>query len=222
MTAVRKPVAEIDYPESDGMPMAESDLHRDIMVDLINRLKERFAKRKDVYVTGNLLVYYEKGQRGISLAPDCMVVFGVQAVDRRIFKTWEEGAFPSVVFEITSKTTQREDMLKKFRIYEGTWRVQELFMFDPTEEYLEPSLIGFRMNQGELRQLQPTDGRLRSKELGITLERNGHALLLRDAKSGKTLPLPGQLESEERIRATEAEVVRLRAELDALKKRPKA
>jgi Uma2 family endonuclease len=211
MTAVRKlKPAEIEYPESDGMPMAESDLHRDIMVDLINRLKERYAKSKDVYVTGNLLVYYEQGQKGLSLAPDCMVVFGVPAEDRRIYKAWEEGAYPRVVFEITSKTTQFEDMFKKLRIYERIWKVKEVFLFDPTEEYLEPSLVGYRHSRGEYVQLKPVSGRLVSRELGITLEREGRRLILRDAKSRAKLQLPA-----------EAEVARLRAQLAALKKKSK-
>jgi Uma2 family endonuclease len=209
MTAIRKPV-EIEYPESDGLPRAETDLHRKIMTYVIERLSARYADRKDVYVSGNLLVYYEKGQWGISLSPDCMVVFSVPPGDRRIFKTWEEGAYPTVVFEITSKATQREDMFKKFRVYESIWRVKELFLFDPTEDYLDPSLIGYRMNRGELRQLKPTDGRLKSTELGITLERDGTRLVLRDAKSGKELLLPA-----------EAEVAHLRAELAALKKKSK-
>jgi Uma2 family endonuclease len=210
MTAIRKPV-EIEYPESDGRPMAESDLHRDIMFHLINRLKERYARRRDVYVTGNLLVYYEEGQPRTSLSPDCMVVFGVPPGDRLTFKTWEEGAFPDVVFEITSKSTQWEDLRTKFQIYEQVWRVKEYFLFDPTEEYLEPSLVGYRMNRGELRQLKPTGDRLKSTELGITLERDGTRLVLRDVKTGEEILLPA-----------EAEVARLRAELAALKKKPKA
>lgn len=214
MTAVRKPVAQIEYPESDGMPMAETDLHRKIMTYVIERLSARYADRKDVYVSGNLLVYYEEGQWGVSLAPDCMVVFGVPAGDRRVFKTWEEGAYPSVVIEITSKTTQREDMLKKYRIYEETWQVKELFLFDPTEDYLEPSLVGYRLSRGGYIQLKPSAGRLVSRELGITLERNGQWLVLRDAKSGKELLSPGQKESE-------AEISRLRAENAALRKKSK-
>jgi Uma2 family endonuclease len=214
MTAVHKPVAEIEYPESDGMPMAETDLHRKIMTYVIERLSARYANRKDVYVSGNLLVYYEEGQWGVSLAPDCMVVFGVPSGDRRIFKTWEEGAFPSVVFEITSKTTEREDMLKKFRIYEETWQVKELFLFDPTEDYLEPSLVGYRLGRGGYVLLKPSAGRLVSRELGITLERNGQWLVLRDAKSGEELPSSGQKESE-------AEIARLRAEIAKLKKKSK-
>ena len=102
------------YPTSDGRPMAETDLHYRLLVDSRETLDTRFADDPNIYVSGNLLVYYEEGQWGISLAPDCMVVFGVPPGNRRTFKTWEEGAFPTVVFEITSKTTQREDMFKKF------------------------------------------------------------------------------------------------------------
>ena len=134
------PVAEIDYPQSDGKPMAESDLHRKIMTEVIDRLIARYAARGDVYVTGNLMVYYVEGKPRKSLSPDCMVVFGVPSGDRLIYKTWEEGKFPSVVFEITSKTTKREDISTNFGIYQDFWKVKELFMFDPTEDYLEPSL----------------------------------------------------------------------------------
>jgi Uma2 family endonuclease len=231
MTAVRKPV-DIEYPQSDGRPMAESDLHRDIMADLINRLKERYAQRKDVYVSGNLLVYYEEGKPQKCLAPDCMVVFGAPPDRRLIFKTWEEGVSPTVVFEITSKTTEWEDVHTKFQIYQNVWQVQELFLFDPTEEYLEPSLVGYRMNRGELKQLKPTSNRVKSTELGITLERDGRRLVLRDAKSGNELLLPAEAEAENERRkrrkaekerdAVEAENARLRAELAALRKKPKA
>jgi Uma2 family endonuclease len=209
MTAIRKPV-EIEYPETDGLPMAETDLHRKIMTYVIERLSARYADRKDVYVTGNLLVYYEEGQLGISLAPDCMVLFGVPPGDRRVFKTWEEGAFPSVVFEITSKSTQFEDMFKKLRIYERVWKVKEVFLFDPTEDYLEPSLVGYRLGRGEYARLKPAGGRLASRELGITLEREKQRLVLRDAKSGDEILTPA-----------ETEVARLRAELAALKKKRK-
>src|SRR5207302_5307168 len=108
------------------------------------------------------------------------VVFGVRAGDRTIYKTWEEGRFPAVVFEVTSKTTEREDVLKKFPVYEDIWKVKELFMFDPTDEYLQPSLVGYRLSRGELKPIKPMDGRIVSKELGITLERDGARLILRD------------------------------------------
>jgi Uma2 family endonuclease len=228
--------AEVEYPDSDGMPMAESDLHRKIMNEVIDRLIARYAKRDDVYVTGNLLVYYVEGDPRVSLAPDCFVVFGVPSGDRRIYKVWEEGKFPTVVFEITSKTTEREDMGKKFEIYQDTWKVKELFLFDPTEDYLDPPMVGYRMSRGELKVIKPVGGRITSKELGVTLERDGTRLVLRDARTGRELLLPAQAEAEEarrklrkaqkerelaeEARDTErAELDRLRVEVQALRTR---
>ena len=89
---------EVIYPESDGKPMAETDVHRDWMVCIIERLKWRY-RRKRVYVSGNLLIYYEQGNPKKSVAPDTFVVFGVQSGRRRIFKVWEEGKAPDVVIE---------------------------------------------------------------------------------------------------------------------------
>lgn len=237
MATTKKTVpSEIEYPESDGKPIAESDLHRKIMADVIDRLIARYATQDDVYVTGNLLVYYVEGNPWVCLAPDCFVAFGVPSGDRTTYKVWEEGKFPAVVFEITSKTTQREDMQSKFRTYQDVWKVKELFLFDPTEDYLEPSMIGYRLSRGELKPIKPVGGRLPSKELGITLERDGTRLVLRDAKSGRELLLPAEAEAEEtrrRLRkaqkerelaeaardADRAELERLRAELDALRSR---
>jgi hypothetical protein len=39
----------IYYPERDGKPMAETDTHRQLMVDLIEALKNFFASEADVY-----------------------------------------------------------------------------------------------------------------------------------------------------------------------------
>src|SRR5436305_952438 len=60
---------DVDYPTSDGKPMAESDLHRDVMVDTIQMLKDYFADQPDVYVSGNLFMYYVEGDRRTRSAP---------------------------------------------------------------------------------------------------------------------------------------------------------
>ena len=65
------------YPESDGKPMAEADLHRDQMVALIEALKHYFRYDAQVYVSGNLLLYYQESHPRKSVAPDVFVVFGV-------------------------------------------------------------------------------------------------------------------------------------------------
>ena len=59
-------VAEVFYPESDGQPMAETDVHRDLMIDLIAMLREYFHDDPHVYISGNLLLYYKAGNRRTS------------------------------------------------------------------------------------------------------------------------------------------------------------
>ncbi|MBX3012616.1 MAG: Uma2 family endonuclease [Caldilineaceae bacterium] len=137
---------EIHYPETDGKPMAESDLHRDIMLYLI-RLLQRFFAGHTVYVSGNLLVYYEQGNRYKSVAPDCFVVRGVDPHLRKTYKIWEEGKAPEVVFEVTSHSTQNEDLGKKMRLY-AQLEVQEYYLYDPTGDYLQPALRAFVLQGG--------------------------------------------------------------------------
>jgi Uma2 family endonuclease len=187
--------------------MAESDIHRILMVSVIERLSAWFASRTDVYVSGNLMVYYMEGEPKKFLAPDCFVVFGVPPGPREVYKSWVEGKLPDVVFEFTSKTTKKEDLQDKFQVYQNIWRVKEYFLFDPRDEYLKPPLRGYRLNRGELKPMRLVNGVLTSKVLGITLARDGTRLLLRDATTGEELLTPA-----------EAEIARLKAELAALRR----
>ena len=131
----------VHYPESDGKPMAESDLHREIMVYIIHLL-QRWLRGQQVYVSGNLLLYYEEGNPRKVVAPDCFVVWGVAPQRRLIYKLWEEGKTPGVVFEVTSKSTKREDWVTKMALY-ARLGVQEYYLYDPTGDYLRPTLRGF-------------------------------------------------------------------------------
>ena len=49
------------YPESDGQPMAETPRHQQVMIDCMNVLKRHFYKIPEVYIGGNMLLYYEEG-----------------------------------------------------------------------------------------------------------------------------------------------------------------
>ena len=84
------------YPESDGKPMAETEYHRDIMIDFIQMLKRYFRNVNDVHVSGNLLMYYEEGNPRKSVSPDVFVAFGVSKKRRRTYKIWEEGHAPDL------------------------------------------------------------------------------------------------------------------------------
>ncbi len=95
------------YPERDGKPMAETDIHRQEMMDTIATLTEYFRERTDVYVAGNLLLYYKEGYPRKSVAPDVFVVFGIERTLRRTYKLWEEQVAPQVVFETSSSMRLR-------------------------------------------------------------------------------------------------------------------
>src|SRR5438105_13950076 len=98
------------YPTSDGKPMAETDIHRDLMIALIETLKWWFIDVPSVYVSGNLLVCYEKGNKRIHVSPDVIVVPGVGNRRRDNYLVWEEGRGLDLVIELTSRVTRVEDM----------------------------------------------------------------------------------------------------------------
>ncbi len=217
-----------DYPTSDGKPMAETDIHRDLMVALIETLKWYFAADPSVYVSGNLLVFYEPGNRRSHISPDVFVVAGVGNHLRENYLLWEEGQGGlDLVIELTSKTTKNEDIKEKHNLYVSKLGVKEYFLFDPQEEYLKPSFQGFRKRKDRFVRIKPVDGRLPSKLLGLHLERDGTQLRLRDPETGERLPTLNERAAAERARAeteqaradrAEAEVERLRAELEQLRR----
>jgi len=232
-----KPSKPIEYPTSDGKPMAESDRHRDLGFYVIEALKAYFADRPDVYVSGNNFIYWEEGDPRTVVSPDAYVVFGVPMRQRDCYKAWEEeGRLPDVVFEFTSRKTRKEDTDKKRPLYEEQLRVREYFLFDPTGDYLKPRFQGFRLMEGRYVPLEVVDGRLRSQLLGLDLVVRGEELRLYDPARERWL-LTYREEAEraareeeraarEEERATqeaqradsaEAELARLRAELEALR-----
>ena len=201
----------IDYPESDGEPMAETDTHRDLMTDaLLHPLKERYRDDPNVYVSGNLFLYYEEGDPSAVVAPDVFVVFGVPDHQRRIYKLWEEDRAPDVVFELTSERTYREDLSDKRLIYEELG-VREYFLFDPLEDYLRPPLQGFRLKDSYFVAVMPQswdegEWQIQSRVLGLTLRSDGSSLRLYDPEQERYL-LTRSEEAEAR-RQAEAELAR--------------
>lgn len=201
-----KPTLRNDYPTSDGKPMAETDWHRRLMLILIDILQHRYADDPDVYVSGNLLVFYEEGNKRRHVSPDCFVVKGVPKRERPNYLAWEEGKGPDVVIELTSKTTSEEDLKLKPDLYRDELGVKEYFLFDPKEEYLDPSFQGFRRVKGEFRPIRLVGGRLPSKVLGLHLERERDMLRLWDPETEAWLPT--QAEREEQLRQVVEELRR--------------
>ncbi|MDQ3257624.1 MAG: Uma2 family endonuclease [Acidobacteriota bacterium] len=206
----------IVYPETDGKPMAETDVHRDLMSELIRELKMYFQHEPDVYISGNLLVYYVEGNPRQCFAPDVFVVRGVGNHQRRTYKLWEEGRAPEVVFEISSRQTWGDDLQRKWKLYEQL-RVAEYFIFDPEYDYLMEPLVAYRLEAGEYAPLEVKDGRVMSEALGLELVDTGETLRLFDPHAQRFLPTTAE-EAESRSRA-EADAANLRAEVEGLRQR---
>jgi Uma2 family endonuclease len=211
--------------------MAETDWHRDLMVALIQMLEYFFRNEPRVYVSGNLLVFYEQGNRRRHVSPDVFMVRGVPKVQRPNYLVWEERRGPQVVIELTSSSTRREDLTTKFDLYRDTLRVREYFLFDPRGDYLEPRLQGYRLRQDVYRPIRLADGRLPSQVLGLHLEPEGQNLRLFDPQSGQWLLTPAERVEQEHERAeraeqqrkqTEQENQRLREIIEQLRQQPPA
>lgn len=209
----RKP-RPIYYPESDGKPVAETELHFLELVRLHGAMRARYADRPDVYVGSNLFLYYEEGNPRTSISPDLMVVLGAPKLPlRRTYKLWEEGYPPTFVLELTSKKTRREDLGKQRDVY-ARIGVAEYVLYDPLAEYLKPALQGFRLVNGIYQPLPyEPDGSLVSEHLGIRLTLVVGRPRLFDAATGEPLLSPEERVQAEaaRANAAEAEVARLHA-----------
>src|SRR5262249_16759073 len=96
LPTMRAPTAN-GYPTPDGKPMAETDHHRILMAEVIETLDDHHAGDPRVYVSGNLLVYYERGNRRKHVSPDVFLVRGVPKRRRINYLIWEEGRGPQVV-----------------------------------------------------------------------------------------------------------------------------
>lgn len=133
-----------------------------------------FFQGRNVYVSGNLLVYYEPGNPKKFVVPDAFVVKGISPQKRPIYKTWVEGRMPDVVLETTSRKTRKKDIGEKPELY-SSLGIQEYFLFDPDREYLEPPLQGYRLAKGKYVPITTdTEGGLLSHELQMRLvEMNG-------------------------------------------------
>ncbi len=211
MSAVLKPkkIEEIYYPESDGKPMAETDVHRTQMNYLIESLKLFFENKKNAYISGNIMFYYEEGNPYKSFSPDVMVCFDVSPDDRRVYKLWEEKQFPQVVFEISSRATWGEDLNKKWFLYQK-FGVKEYYIFDPEYDYLPEPLIAYRLKKDELKQVKVKNGRVFSEQLGLEIVDTGKGLRLYD---------PEKKEFIQTLEEASEEIRRLREEIEKLKQK---
>jgi Uma2 family endonuclease len=204
MATAPRTTQDVDDPTSDGRAMAESEVHWQVRVDVVETLRDHFAAEPMVHVGGNLLLFYERGNAHEHVLLDAFVVRGIPKLPpRESYLVWEEGKPPDMVIEITSKTTRQEDQTKRREIYRDLLKITEYFQFDPTGDSLAPSLQGVRWVGDDYVAIEPVDGRLPSAVLGLHLERRGWELRLWDPARGAQLLTPKEQRELARQRAAQ-------------------
>ena len=214
MSRVMRTVPAVIYPSADDRPMAESDAQLGAMLYLLTALRIHYRERSDVFVAGDLFLYYEEGNPAAVVAPDVMVVLGAgKRVEdpRPSYKLWEEPKGPDFVLEVASRSTWLVDRDEK-RVLYASLGVEEYWLYDPTGERLASRLRGMRLVGGGYRELaaeatasgparhgssagsaryasSPGARTVRSEVLGLDLcvERGG-ALRLCDPVTAEALP----------------------------------
>ena len=184
--------------------MAESDFQHEPLVYAITALRTHFLHRQEVYVAGDMFLYFKEGNPRAVVAPDVFVVIGAPVHKRMSYKLWEEPKAPDFVLEITSRSTREDDQGRKREVY-ASLGVGEYWLFDPTRDYLDPRLQGFRLHGGEYRPLPSVtmvDGgvSLHSEALGLDVRLDAEGeLRFHDSVTGKDLPAHAEETAAHRV-----------------------
>ena len=222
------PMPPVDLVFDDGEPL-ESPQHRIAMNALIRLALQALSDRQDLFVGGNMFVYYSSVQvrnrdfRG----PDFFVVLNVDGErERRGWVVWEEqGRYPDVIVEFMSPSTANEDLGDKKNIYEGTFKTPDYFVYDP---FRPDSLQGWHLNAKQRYEpLVPNDrGWLWCETLGLWLGTwqgtidltSGFWLRFYDS-DGNLIPFPEEA-AEQRAESAEQRAARLAQRLIELGENP--
>lgn len=156
------------YPAELEDEMGETAIHFKYVRLFSALLESFFISRNDVSIAANMMVYYEERNSKKWLAPDVFVCFGVENKLRRVFKTWQEGVFPQVVFEIASESTYENDLGGK-RLDYARLGVEEYYLIDPERDYLPSPLMAFRRDNGRLLSVNVENNRVFSPLLKLEI-----------------------------------------------------
>ena len=190
------------YPDTDGQPMAASDLHLEILIWLLQALRAYFSERPEVYVSGDILTYYVEGNPRAVCAPDVLITFGIGQKLRHTYKVWEEGKVPDFVMEFSSKTTYQNDLTDKMELY-AALGIPNYLLYDAEALYLPSPLMGFQLVKGVYVPIPPgVDGGIHSDVLGLDFHIQDRRLAVYDPVAEQWLQVPAE---QQAARAENAE-----------------
>jgi Uma2 family endonuclease len=199
----------IDYPDSDGKPIADNTLQFDWIAIIKWNAEAYLAEREDAFVAGDHLIYPVEGERTVRQAPDVYIAFGRPKGYRGSYKVWDEGGiFPQVIFEVWSPNNRYEEMQKKFEFYER-YGVEEYYIVYPD---FPAHLEGWLRREGVLVPIEQMNGHV-SPLTGFRF-----ALVQGDVRlfgpDGQLLRKPDEIARD--LRAERARAERLAAKLREL------
>lgn len=214
--------------ELDEENVPESAWH-DAIIELLKLVLRAWAARGGVatLIASNLALRWSRAHWKVGVDPDVALYIPPppEGDDTTSVCTWEPGnGPPRVAVEVVSRSTASKDYIAGPDQYAASG-TRELWVFDPKR--LGPRVHGgpflvqvWRRGQGgDFRQVYRGDGPCHSPELGgwLVVTDDGMRLRIAEDREGTRL-WPTIAEEERAARETaEAEVVRLRAELDAVR-----
>lgn len=202
------------YPEQRETDMGETSIHIKLLTELLQILGVFFNHRQDIFLSGNMNLYYEKGNSRRWFAPDLLIAFGVPKVERSSYLLWREEIFPQVVFEIASEKTWRNDVDEKLELYDQLG-AEEYYILDPEFAYLSAPLLAFQRQGKRLVSVSVENGKVFSPRLGLEIIKTVNSFRLFNPQTNEFLLTLE--ESEERRGQAELEIADLKAQIERLK-----
>ncbi|PSN16684.1 hypothetical protein C7293_01495 [filamentous cyanobacterium CCT1] len=197
----------VNYPDSDGQPMADNTKQFRWIVVIKENLELLFVDQADVFVAGDLLWYPVEGDNTLRQAPDVMVVFGRPKGDRGSYRQWQEGSIaPQVVFEILSPGNRFGEMLRKLNFYDR-YGIEEYYIYDPDK--LE--LTGLQRGETDMQVIEETNGwvsprlqiRFQMTDAELEIYRPDGQRFLTYSELGQQLEQERQRADQEQLRANQ-------------------
>jgi hypothetical protein len=214
------------YPVVDKM--GEGLLQR-LIAELLRPLLAGALARQGIkaFVGADQFIYYEQYAPTQSVAPDVYVMPGLPPdVDVDCWKIWEESrAVPSFALEIVSRSNPRKDTAHS-PVRHAALGTKELVIFDPRHARGRDRArfrVFRRLPKRGLVQVEVTNAdRVYSKSLRLWLRIVGEGIhtrirIAQGPQGDELIPTPEERERVAR-EAAEAEVARLRAEIERLRR----
>jgi Uma2 family endonuclease len=215
------------YEDEEEGDMGDATWHTDAMDIALYGLKAHLRDRQKLQVFANLNLYYSTTDRKAYVSPDLMVAEPDEVhLNLPSYRIGEDGPAPLLVGEVLSeRTAQQGDRREKLPIYAGLG-IREYVLIDVTGRFLPERLQLKRLRRNRTwKDEQDADGGVTSRfEFRFIIDTDDRLRVV-DARTGTPYTRPDELQAridqlaieaearrqaEERVRALEDEIARLR------------